>query len=152
MFDRDHLITDLESPANEGFRSLVYDDGTGKVIRRGSAVEGNPTIGIGWNCAALPLTPEQARVICGWAIDAMWAELVRAQPWVADLDEPRARALMNMAFNLGVPTLLTFSLMLEALRDGRWLDAKDQALDSEWAKQVPNRAKRIAETFATGVG
>lgn len=150
MFDRARLIATLESPEAENFRTLIYDDATGKLIRPGSVVVGSPTWGIGWNISAYPLSLDRARIMCGWQLDDTWAELIRTLPWVSDLDTPRTNALMEMAFNMGVPELLGFKNMLAALREKRWLDASDEALNSEWAKEVGVRADRIAKVFATG--
>jgi len=54
------------------------------------------------------------------------------------------RALLNMAYQLGVSGLLNFSKMLTALQAGDREEAAREALDSLWAKQTPNRARRVA--------
>lgn len=143
--DRNRLIIELEKPENEGFRVYPYEATTG------APIAGDPTIGIGWDLRHFTLSRAQHETICGWIIDEMIPELLRVHPWIQQLDEPRSRALGNAMYALGVPKLLTFSLMLAALRDGRWLDAKDDCLDSDWARtEAPARAARIAEVFATG--
>ena len=149
-FDANLLVADLESPANEGFRAYAYDDATGWPIKKGSIVKGNPTIGIGWNIGRLAMTREQAQRICAEQVAEMYKNAVRAWPWIETLDEPRCRALMNMAFNLGLGGLAEFRNMLQALMEKRWLDARDEALASTWAKQEPARASRIADVLATG--
>ena len=77
-------------------------------------------------------------------------DLSRALPWWSTLDEPRARALANMTYQLGLPNLLEFTKMLAALKDGKFAEAATHALDSRWAKQTPARANRIAAVFRTG--
>ena len=53
--------------------------------------------------------------------------------------------IANMMFNLGRPRLTNFVRMRKAVNEGNWQEAKIQMLDSKWAKQVPNRAKRLSE-------
>lgn len=54
-------------------------------------------------------------------------------------------ALINMAFQLGVEGLMGFKKMWGhlALRD--YEAAADEALDSRWATQTPERAKRVTD-------
>lgn len=146
--DLTKLASDLER--DEGFRSAVYDDATTQLIIPGYHVVGNPTIGFGWNLAGNPLSRARARIILGWHIDDKTNELFTALPWAELLDEVRCRALVNMAFNLGVPALLQFHNTLAALKEHRWADAGRHALESKWAGQVGVRARRIAHAFTTG--
>lgn len=150
MFDAALLARDLKR--DEAFRAVVYDDATGAAIGPGSTLKGHPTIGYGWALDLNGLTPERATTILGWHIADTRSELLRALPWIAQLDEPRARALANMAFNLGLPHLLGFKRMLAALQAKDWLSAAREARDSTWAHQVGARAERIAKTFETGIG
>ena len=62
----------------------------------------------------------------------------------------RQTVLISMAYQMGLDGLARFSNTLAALADGHWEDAWLHALDSRWAKQTPARAKRHAETLATG--
>lgn len=83
-------------------------------------------------------------------IEKARAALAKRLPWFAQLDRVRQDGLVNMAYQLGVDGVLGFPRMLAALRDQKWADAEHQALDSLWAKQTPERARRIARQFATG--
>ena len=51
--------------------------------------------------------------------------------------------IANMAFNLGLPRLKKFQLMFKALNKGDYKEAAKEGLDSLWAKQVYNRARRL---------
>jgi len=51
--------------------------------------------------------------------------------------------IANMAFNLGLTRLVKFKKMFEALNTGDYTQASIEGLDSRWAKQVYNRAKRL---------
>lgn len=83
-------------------------------------------------------------------IDKHYDELVAALPWAEHLDEARLAALLNMAFQMGVPNLLGFKQTLAAVRDGRYDHAEQLALQSLWAKQTPERARRVARQLASG--
>ena len=49
----------------------------------------------------------------------------------------------NMMFNMGRPRLSQFKKMIQAIRDGDWIEAGNQMQDSRWYKQVTNRADRL---------
>ena len=51
--------------------------------------------------------------------------------------------IANMAFNLGLTRLVQFKKMFAALNEGNYQQASIEGLDSKWAKQVYNRAKRL---------
>ncbi len=51
--------------------------------------------------------------------------------------------IANMAFNLGITRLQKFKKMFAALNKGDYKTASEEGLDSKWAKQVYNRAKRL---------
>jgi lysozyme len=65
-------------------------------------------------------------------------------PYWSHLSDRQQQALCNMAFQLGVNGLLRFRKMLAALERGDGADAHWQALDSNWAKQTPERAAEVA--------
>jgi len=58
--------------------------------------------------------------------------------------------LIDMAFNLGVPTLLTFKGMLHALDNEDQVQAAAELLDSQYAEQVKTRAVDNAKLLAGG--
>ena len=68
-----------------------------------------------------------------------------------DVDGDRYSVLVSMAYQLGVAGLLKFKKMLAAVDGENWNEAAIQALDSRWAKQTPERAKRHADALRTGV-
>lgn len=73
-----------------------------------------------------------------------------ALPWVADIDHARYAVIIGMAFQLGIRGLLKFKKALNAARDRDWAGAAREMLDSNWAKQTPERAQRMAEQMRTG--
>ncbi len=66
------------------------------------------------------------------------------QSWYSSLPINVQNALINMNFNLGITKLLEFKEMIAALENKNYRAAAQAALNSLWAKQVPNRAKEIA--------
>ena len=62
-----------------------------------------------------------------------------------DIPEEAHLILANMMFNLGRPRLSKFLKLKAAVDDEDWMEASVQMMDSKWAKQVPNRAKRLCE-------
>lgn len=79
------------------------------------------------------------------------ADLDRLAPWWSDLSEVRQRAIINMAFQMGVAGVLKFKVMVAALQAGNFDSAADAALDSKWAREdSPNRANRIAGMIRRG--
>jgi len=56
---------------------------------------------------------------------------------------------MNMAFNMQ-GKLLGFRKFLAAAQRGDWNGAATEMLDSLWARQVGDRAKRLASMMRSG--
>lgn len=110
----------------------------------------NPTIGIGRNLRR-PLSDDEIDYLYHNDIIAHTTELLSALPWVANLDNVRRDALINMAFNMGVPELLKFKGMLAAIETGDWEQAAKEVLNSLWHTQVGRRSYRISEQIRTGV-
>lgn len=60
------------------------------------------------------------------------------------------RALLQMAFQLGVSGLLAFKQMIAALDAEDYQAAATAALDSRWARQTPARAARVSALIREG--
>ena len=78
------------------------------------------------------------------------AWLDRNLPWWRALDPVRQRVMMNMAFNMQ-GKLLGFRNFLAAAQRRDWSTASAEMLDSLWARQVGDRAKRLASMMRSGV-
>ena len=72
-------------------------------------------------------------------------------PWWRNLDDVRQRVLLNMCFNMGWGGLSGFAHTLQAIKERRWADGASGMRSSLWAKQVPERAERLAKAMASGV-
>lgn len=62
----------------------------------------------------------------------------------------RQVALLSLAFQLGTAGLADFKNSLAMCAAGRWAEAADNFLKSAWAKQTPERAKRVTDMIRTG--
>ena len=71
-------------------------------------------------------------------------ELDTYEPWWRGLDDNRQRVLANMCFNLGYPRLKGFKKFLHALHLKKFEEAAEEMMDSKWATQVGDRAKRLS--------
>lgn len=71
-------------------------------------------------------------------------------PWVYKISSPRQNALFEMAFQMGINGLLDFKNMLSDMEAYNFNDAAMQALNSDWARQTPQRASRIALAIKSG--
>lgn len=131
------LLNDLKR--DEGLVLKPYRDTVGKL-----------TIGIGRNLDDVGINENEALYLAKNDIFKVTSALDVALPWWRTMSEPRQRALANMAFQLGVSGLLQFRKMLAAMQDGDFDKAATEALDSKWATQVPDRAKRITDMIRGG--
>lgn len=65
-------------------------------------------------------------------------------------DDPRAEALLDMAYNMGVDKLLTFKTTLPMIERGEYEKAAENLTTSRWYKQVGRRSKAICKILKTG--
>jgi len=149
MTDLSPLVPRLK--AEEGLRLQVYDDATGAMIRAGSRVAGNPTIGIGTNLGpGAGITEPEAEYLLMNRLRAAAADAATL-PGFNGLDDVRRLVLVDMAFNMGVRTVRGFTSMLAAIQAHNYAGAAAAMLDSLWARQVGRRAAALAEIMRTGV-
>jgi len=123
---------------DEGYRSFPYKDSRG--------IE---TIGVGRNLQSVGLHDDEIELMLTNDIEDSWLYLSRYD-WFAKLDPVRQAALIDMMFNLGPVKFDAFKLMIEALSKGDWNAAATEAMHSQWAKEVHDRAARDAEMLETG--
>ena len=71
-------------------------------------------------------------------------------PWFEQLNDPRKAVLIGMAFQMGIKGLLGFMNTLGKIRDEHFADAANNMMLSQWAKQTPKRARRLAAQMDTG--
>ena len=106
---------------------------------------GKLTIGVGRNIEDVGISKEEALFLLMNDMTRCEADLRNAIPAFDGFPENVQRALCNMVFNMGINRVMQFRNMLDRLNMRDWAGAADEALDSKWAAQVGDRAKRVAE-------
>lgn len=96
------------------------------------------------------LRPDEISYLLNNDMDEALDGLNRALPWFQNLDDARRGVLANMAFNLGLPGLLAFKNTLALVQQGKYAEASVEMLDSKWAQQVGDRAKRLSKQMKEG--
>lgn len=56
-------------------------------------------------------------------------------------------ALINLMFNLGKSVFSTFTGTIQLIKNKQFAEAAQHLLGTLWAREVPNRAKRVAQLF-----
>lgn len=110
--------------------------------------ENKLTIGVGRNIEERGITATEAMFLLKNDIEAVEKELSRFD-WFTKQDEIRRRVLIDMGF-MGVPRLLGFKKMIQALGADDYEKAAAEMLDSKWSRQVGGRAVRLAKMMRTG--
>ena len=118
--------------ADEGLRLTPYQCPAGKT-----------TIGVGRNLDDVGITEAEAMTLLDSDIARVTAQLAKALPWLQG--DNVQRALGNMTFQMGLGGVLKFKKMLAALQVKDYTAARREALDSAWARQTPQRAKRVTD-------
>ncbi|WP_429179247.1 glycoside hydrolase family protein [Aeromonas salmonicida] len=148
---------------DEGCKLTIYKDtegfytvGIGHLIKRDSTIS---------KAQAIALLDKELNRSTQGSITASEAsylfskDLVKVQNGIASssfgtvykgLDEVRQSAIENLCFNLGVAGASKFKKMFAALAKGDYEGAAKEGLNSLWARQVPNRSKRVMQTLRTG--
>ena len=93
-----------------------------------------------------PLSQAQVDSLYAEDIAATISWLRRNLPWWFNLPEPAARGVTNCAFAMR-GKLLEFVKMIDALQLADFETAAMELLDSLWAREVGERANRIAALF-----
>ena len=126
-----NLIENIK--ASEGFRSKVYQ-----------CTEGHDTIGYGFAIKDLVLS----RDICDKILETKVAELKlivnQKIPFIEDLPEEVQEVLYEMYYQMG-NSLFKFKKAIKHLEGKDYRLAAKEMLDSRWAVQTPNRAKKLSD-------
>ena len=145
-------ITCLEDQLrrDEADRQFAYDDADGATLLKGATLKGNLTIGVGRNLTAKGISEVERKFLLDNDIAEATAALEAAFPWVADLDDVRRGALLNMTFNEGIAHLAGFHIAMAKMQVKDFPGAAAAFLDSLWAKQVGPRASRLCVQIESG--
>ncbi len=123
---------------DEGFKGVPYLCTANKV-----------TIGYGRNLDDNPLTKKEAEYLLLSDLTKVEAE-ANMIAYFSELNETRQAVIINMIYNLGITRLLKFKKMHKAIVNGKFNTAATEMLDSKWARQVGNRANRLAKQMREG--
>jgi len=121
---------------HEGCVLHAYEDHLGYLtIGVGRLIDKRRGGGITKDEAMFLLDADIARVVNG----------LRQEQGFTGFPDSVKEALVNMAFQLGHNGVMNFKKMWAALRESDFDKAADEALDSSWAEQTPERAKEVSE-------
>jgi lysozyme len=123
---------------HEGLRLKPYECTAGKI-----------TIGYGRNLDDNGISEDEANAFLDHDIDSVCIRLEQQDFW-PNLCAARQAVLIDMCFNLGWPRLSGFRKMLGYVRVADYKAASSEMLDSKWAVQVGERAKKLAKIMRTG--
>lgn len=141
----------------EGFRAKPYLDS-----------EGYPTVGIGFLLARTKCTPAELKKYYDFTLPGpaakewLWCHLdglvkdmashpVIGPAYAATADYYARRCvLISMSYQLGIEGLAKFKNTLWHVAEGRYERAAQGMMNSKWAYQTPDRARRHAEQMSTG--
>jgi lysozyme len=144
-----------ELRGDEGEVLRVYDDKTGRPIGPGTAVVGNPSIGVGRNLTGRGLSQAEAELLLTNDIAACEAELAPGLPWITSLSPARQTVIYSLYFNTGLGNPARFEAgwpnFLAQMKAGQFAAAADNLESSQpWATEVGPRAHRLGELVRFG--
>jgi lysozyme len=131
----------------EGYRAYPY-----------ICSEGYPTVGIGTKIGPkgasldnylFTVSKNVAKAMLEDDVQKVIECLARAE-WYIYLNKDRQIIIQSMVYQMGSLGVAKFKNMIAALSAKDWQRAHDEALDSLWARQTPERAKRHAQVLLNG--
>lgn len=123
---------------DEGFRGQPYKCSAGKT-----------TIAFGRNLEANPLTEEEGTYLLINDLEKVQDKL-EGRDFFDKLNDVRKDVIINMTFNMGLGGVLRFKNMIAAIENDDYEHAANEMLNSRWARQVGNRADRLAKKMKLG--
>ena len=140
--DEEQLMKELI--ADEGYVYEIYNDhlgyptfGVGHLITSKDKEHGQPV--------GTPVSEDRIMECLENDMKIVCQELDMKEPWWRNLDDNRQRILANMCFNLGYPRFSGFKNFISALQVSDFEKAAVEMMDSKWADQVGDRAKRLRD-------
>jgi lysozyme len=130
--DKEKLIETLIE--SEALKLKPYVDSVGKL-----------TIGVGRNLDDVGISIEEAMYLLNNDIEIAIHTAKAIIPHYEELSDARQNVVVDMAFNLGANRLMGFKKMIAALRERDFVTASEEMLDSKWARQVGERAVKLAK-------
>ena len=129
---------------DEGVKYEIYNDhlgyatfGIGHLITEKDPEHGKPV--------GTEISEERVNEVFDQDVELFVNESKKIFPDFDDKPEEVKQVVVNMCFNLGEPRLSKFKKFIAAINDKDWDEAAHQMMDSKWADQVGERAKRLAK-------
>ena len=132
----------------EGKRPLRYFDS-----------KGIPTIGIGHNMLSRPLPSGWKEPLTIDQIDQLFVEdssdaIHMVRNVFADCfdswSDNRKAAIVDLVFNMGIGTFLTFGPTITHIRAGEWEEVAKHLEGSKWFKDVKRRGPKVVKMIREG--
>lgn len=123
-------------------KRLIVEEGKKHFPYRCSA--NKITIGVGRNLEDRGVSDITIDQMLDEDIDICVGELRQNLSWFDNAPSGIQDVLIDLAFNMGVPKLLTFVKTLELLRTSQYDKAADELLRSRYAATLPQRSGRNA--------
>jgi lysozyme len=140
----------MSSEEREKLRQqLVEHEGERLTVYRCPA--GYLTIGVGRNLEGTGISKAESRHLLDNDINRCINEAVARFPWFPDMDPIRQRAIVDLVFNMGMGTFLTFRRTLSYLAVKDYEQAGNALVNSQWYRQVGRRGKRIVSMVRLGI-
>jgi lysozyme len=127
--------------------SLKLDEGLR--LRMYKCPAGFNTVGYGFNLDANRITQDIADALLEIKVKETEGACADYEYWPALSDERKA-VLINLCYCVGSVGFSNFNRMQEALMRGEYTQAAVEILDSAFADQTGDRAKRLALTMRDG--
>ena len=127
-----HLLDAVK--LSEGFRDKVY-----------KCTEGVDTIGYGFAIKDLVMDEDIAEMILRRKLDSLIDRVNKTFKFVEDMPEAGQDVIYEMCYQLGVSGVSKFKKTLLYLENHEFKMASKEMLDSRWARQTPNRAKKLSD-------
>lgn len=126
-----------QNKEHEGYRKHVYLCSTR-----------HATFGYGFNIDA-GIDEDIAEILLEAQMTKIYARLI-AYRWFYELDEVRRCVIVEMVYNIGWTGFHKFVKTIDHIKNHDYQLAAKEMLNSKWARQVPNRARKLSKQFETG--
>ena len=119
---------------HEGYVGIVYKDSLGI-----------DTIGYGFAIKDLELDEDICDIILDRKLKDLNDRIKIKFDWYKYMPPKIKDIVTEMCYQLGVTGFSKFRKTIAYLQNKEWKNASVEMLDSKWAKQTPNRAKKMSE-------
>lgn len=96
------------------------------------------------------ITDAENDILLGNRLHRLIGGIDAALPWIVLQSDNIQRQIVNIGYQLGLNGLIKFVNMLQYIRGGEYDKAADAGMDSAWARETPNRAKKVTDNIRKG--